>query len=112
MIEEGRQAGWLRLPASALQPWTRFHGATLNGVRFDAVAGKEDRGMAIVAEEKLTNAVPNDESDADDTSAILQIPQTLILSRQLVEEHALYDRHLRDVLDAVGSFAKVVVGIT
>ena len=104
MINDGRESGWLKLPVSAMQPWAEFHGAQLNGIRFDSIPGKEERGTAIVADEDFTVL----EGDDDDNHYnIMVIPQNLILSRKTVEEISKSNYHLREILEATGPFAKV-----
>ena len=101
MISEGRQSGWLRFPVSALQPWAKFHGAQFNRIRFDpTVPGKEDRGTAIVADD-------DELSTEDESLTVMLIPQSLVLSRGLVEEVSKSNHQLREILDAAGPFAKV-----
>ena len=116
MISEGRESGWLRLSPSALQAWARWHGAQFNRIRFATVAGREDRGTAIVADADLA-AADDDDDDGDDgddgisrspDDAIMVIPQSLVLSRSLVEEMAKGgDYQLQGILEAAGPFAKV-----
>ena len=109
MINDGRESGWLKLPVqSALQAWAKFHGAQFNGIRFASIPGKEERGMAIIADKDFA-ATDNDDDDDDgeNHNTVMVISQDLILSRRTVEEISKSNHQLREILEAAGSFAKV-----
>lgn len=94
MIRRGKREGWLDAPKSSLIPWARLNGCHLNNVVIEAVGGK---GLAIVAEQTLNH----------DAGALMTVPRELILSKQTVELFAKSDRHLKEVLEALGSFGQV-----
>lgn len=109
MINDGRESGWLKLPVSALQPWARFHGAQLNGIRFDSIPGKEEQGAAIIAEEDFALKEDADDDVDNDNNGynVMVIPQNLILGRKTVVEMSMSNHQLRGILEAAGPFAKV-----
>jgi hypothetical protein len=98
MIRRGREEGWLREPISALPRWANFHGVKFNGVKIGPLAGLEDRGSTVIAKQELQSA---------HAEPLLVVPKDLIISRSNIELLARADRHLREVLDAIGDFGRV-----
>ncbi|KAL4869762.1 hypothetical protein BDV12DRAFT_167174 [Aspergillus spectabilis] len=94
------------LPIEALIPFARLYGVSLRGVTFSKLRADDgtDKGGAIVTTEQSENGeLPGKE-------VILQVPSDMILSLEMVQEHSKYDRHLREVLEAVGDFGKTARG--
>lgn len=90
------------LPIEAMSSWAKLNGISLEGIAFQKLHGEEgtDKGSAIVATaEKIDK-----EAEAD---TLLTVPSELALTFEYVHNHAKIDRHLRDVLDAVGDFGRV-----
>jgi hypothetical protein len=90
------------LPIEALTPWAKLNGISLEGIAFRKLQGADgtDKGSAIVA-----TVEKNDGEDEADT--LLTVPSDLALTSEFVHNHAKIDRHLREVLDAVGDFGRV-----
>lgn len=98
MIRTGRANGWLKQPIDTLPTWATFHGVSFNGIKISPLPGFEDRGSTVIADRALEGgkAVP-----------LLVVPKELIISRQNIELFAKSDRHLREVLEAIGDFGRV-----
>ena len=82
-------------PLGYLPAW-----ADLNGVRFDGVAVSglsHEKGTGLIATTELCNP----------DAVLMTVPQALILSLENVWIFAKSDRHLRDVLEAVGEYSRV-----
>ena len=84
-----------RLPVGALKPWAALNGLQLNGV--EIVDLGNGHGCGIVATR----------DEYDDGTVFLEVPQELVLSKDLVWNYALSDPDLRQVLDSMGEYAKV-----
>ena len=97
MIRRGRAQGWLKLPIEALAPWARFNGVRSNGISTGLIAGQEARGSAIRSTTTLTQ----------EHNPIMTVPRSLIVSKENVYLHAKSDKHLREVLAAVGESGQV-----
>lgn len=97
MIRRGRAQGWLKLPIESLEPWARFNGVHSNGISTGVIAGHEERGSAIRATTTLTQ----------EHNPIMTVPSDLIVSKENVYLHAKSDRHLREVLEALGESGQV-----
>ncbi|KAF2470099.1 SET domain-containing protein [Lindgomyces ingoldianus] len=95
MIRRGRAEGWLRQPIDALPAWAEFHGVTFNGTTIGQMSGFEQRGSTVIATRDLRGGKED---------PLIMVPKDLILSRQTVDIFAKSDRHLKEVLDAVGDF--------
>lgn len=82
-------------PLGYLPAW-----ADLNGVRFDGVAVSgmpNQKGTGLIATTELC------QPDA----VLIMVPQALILSLENVWIFAKSDRHLREVLEALGEYSRV-----
>ena len=75
-----------------------FHGAAFNQVKIGPLPGFENRGSAVIATHQLPDG---------HVEPLLVVPKELIISRQNIDLLAKSDRHLRDVLDAIGDFGRV-----
>jgi hypothetical protein len=96
------------LPIEALPTW-----AKLNGVRFHGVEIKRlqteydiDKGSAVIATFKKT-AKAFVEGGEIAPEILITVPRDLVLSLELVETWAKSDRHLKEVLNAVGDYGRV-----
>lgn len=100
MINEGKQEGWLKLPAEALQPWAALNNVKLHDVRVGVDPEHPERGAGVFAQRDI-------ESSEDGHTVLMTVPRDLILSEERVEEHAKVDKDFRAVLDSLGEFGRV-----
>lgn len=98
MIKRGRDEGWLKQPIDTLPTWAAFHQVKFNGVNIGPLPGFEDRGSTVIAKEELKGG---------SIEPLLVVPKDLIISRANIDLLAKSDRHLREVLEAVGDFGRV-----
>jgi hypothetical protein len=98
MIKRGRREGWLKEPIEALPTWATFHGVKAIGVTIGPLAGFEERGSTVIAARDL---------QCSNIEPLLFVPRDLIISRENIELLARSDRHLREVLEAIGEFGRV-----
>jgi hypothetical protein len=98
MIRTGRARGWLKQPIDALPAWAAFHGVSFNGVKVGPLPGLEERGSTVIAARDLHGG---------NVEPLLVVPKDLIISRQNIDLLAKADRHLRELLDALGDFGRV-----
>jgi hypothetical protein len=98
MIKRGRKEGWLREPIDAMPTWATFHGVKFNSVKVGPLPGFEDRGSTVIAARTLQGG---------NVEPLLVVPKDLIISRETIELFARSDRHLREVLEAIGEFGRV-----
>lgn len=93
------------LPIEALIPFARLYNIPLRGVTFRKLRAEDgtDKGGAVVA----TEDKPFESNESSDHNVLVKVPSDLILSLEMVQERCKYDQHLREVLEAVGDFAKV-----
>lgn len=81
-----------QLPITALHAY-----AKLNDISFDGVGVRDlgAKGLGLAADRPL---------DAETMSSpnLLHIPHVLILCAEMIEEHAKYDQHFRQLLEVVG----------
>jgi len=96
MIRRGRAQGWLKLPIESLEHWASFNGVQYNGLSVGVIPGQEERGSAI----RLA-------SSSSEDKPLMLVPKDLIISKENVYLHAKSDKHLREVLEAVGEFGQV-----
>lgn len=88
------------LSIESLPVWARLNGVSVSGIAFKRLQSDgTDKGSAIIAEGK---------QDSSSKDVLLQIPSDLILSLEAVDTYAKSDRYLREVLEAVGGFGKVL----
>lgn len=98
MIRRGKQDGWLNLPSNALRPWAELNGVSFDGVNVGQIPGSPDKGCGVVAAKNLKGG---------DGGLLMVIPRDLVLSLKGVELQAKADKHLRELLDALGDYARV-----
>lgn len=98
MIRRGRREGWLKQPIDALPRWVQFNGVEFNGIKIGPIPGLEHRGSTVIAARDLNGG---------HESPLMVVPKDLIISRENINIVAKSDRHLHQVLDAVGEFGYV-----
>ena len=81
------------LPLDALSAWAQVNHVEFNGISVRAIPSR-GTGLAVTA------------SIAERTPLML-VPKDLILSLEQVWIHAKADKHLREVLEAMGDYARV-----
>lgn len=88
------------LSIESLPAWARLNGISVSRIAFKRLQiDGTDKGSAIIAEGR---------QDSHSKDVLLQIPSDLILSLEAVDTYAKSDRYLREVLEAVGGFGKVL----
>lgn len=98
MLRRGKEQGWLSLPISSLQSWASFNRVTIRDISIGPLPGFESRGSAI-----KTNTF----SLSHEQNPVMVVPSELILSKEAVEQYAKSDKHMHELLDAVGDFGRV-----
>jgi hypothetical protein len=84
-----------RLPVEALPAWCRLNGVELYNV--SVREAEQGKGKGIFAAATVSEA----------HSLLLSCPKDLVLSLESIRNQAKVDRHLRELLEAVGEFAEV-----
>lgn len=82
-----------QLPITALHAYAKLNDISFRGVGVQDLGAK---GYGLAAERSL------DSKDAIEPLNLLHIPHALILCAETVEEHAKFDHHFHDLLDAAG----------
>lgn len=85
-------------PADRLEAWAKFNGVDLLNTQIR------------VTETKGTGLFARPDECLSDATTLIVVPKDLVLSLRTVDEYAKADRHLREVLDAVGDFGRVSQG--
>ena len=91
------------LPVYHLTNWARLNGVELSNATVSSkILGPDgtSKGAGLVAK----NSVTEDDST---NRVLLCVPSELVLSKSRTRESRNVNKHLREVLDAVGSFAEV-----
>lgn len=86
---------WGNLPINVLAPWARLNNVEFNGAKVAPLPGSKGSGVIATA----------DSSEGD--APLMSIPQELVLSLDNVWIYAKSDRHLLQVLEAVGDYSRV-----
>lgn len=96
------------LPIEALPIWAKLNGVAFHGVEIKRLRTEYgvDKGSAVIATSKKT-AKALVEGDEIAPEILITVPRDLVLSLELVETWAKSDRHLKEVLDAVGDYGRV-----
>ncbi|EEH33402.1 SET domain-containing protein [Paracoccidioides lutzii Pb01] len=99
------------LPIDAVAAWTRLNNIEFHGVEVKRLETGDgvDKGAAVVATETMSTQELNAEAQAQ-PKILMTVPRDLILSLESVENYAKSDRHLKEVLDAVGDYARTARG--
>ncbi|KAF1821124.1 SET domain-containing protein [Dissoconium aciculare CBS 342.82] len=99
-IQQGKQEGWLQADLGTTYAWLRH-----NGVKFEAVGPRviDGRGTALVASEDIESLSPL-------SREILTVPKELVLSSETVNNHALFDQDLRQVIESLGDWGRTARG--
>jgi hypothetical protein len=85
------------LPITALPAWTKLNDVTFYDISVHDIEGK---GFGLVANRHLSS------DDTFDMPVLLRIPKDLILSAEVVEEHAQVDKDFRELLAAAGGVVR------
>ena len=83
------------LDAGSAARWAQLNSVELNGIEISKLPGS--KGFGILAKQDVT----------EENAILMTVPKDLILSLNNVWLYAKSDYHLREVLEAVGDFAKV-----
>ena len=94
MIRRGKAENWLQMPSGYIPKLASAHGVTLNGVQITSTS----QGLGLLSRKPDGISHP---------SPLIEVPKEHILCKQNVELHSRADKHLRDVLSALGDFGKV-----
>ncbi|KKZ62771.1 hypothetical protein EMCG_02881 [[Emmonsia] crescens] len=99
------------LPINALAAWARLNSVEFHDVEVTRLQTEDgvDKGSAIVATAKKSAQKFDPEVQAE-PKILMTIPPDLVLSQELVETCAKADRHLKEVLDAMGDYARTARG--
>jgi hypothetical protein len=81
-----------QLPITALQAYAKLNDISFQGV---GVQDLGEKGFGLAAERSL-------DSENTDSPGLLHIPHAIILCAEVVEEHAKFDQHFRQLLDVAG----------
>jgi hypothetical protein len=92
-----------QLPITALQAYAKLNDITFLGVGVLELGAK---GYGLAAERPLSS-----EHLADSTD-LLRIPHGLILCTEALEEHAKFDQHFHQLLDAAGGKVNPQLSLT
>lgn len=97
MIREGKTQGWLVAPASSIGLLGASCGVDFGPCNITSIEGK---GAALVANQSVANG-------PDEEKMLVSVPREIVLSKETILLYAKSDKHLRDLLDAVGEWAQV-----
>ncbi|PGG95060.1 hypothetical protein AJ79_10292 [Helicocarpus griseus UAMH5409] len=99
------------LPIDALAAWARLNNVKFHDTEVKRLQTKDgiDKGSAVVVTAKRSAQEFNPEAQAE-PELLMTIPPDLVLSLERVETCAKSDRHLKEVLDAVGDYARTARG--
>ena len=82
------------LPVEQLAPWMQLNGVELNGVTIST----SNNGSGLVATKQLSDLDP----------ILMRVPSTLVLSLENVWVCAKSNKHLLQVLEALGDYSRVL----
>ncbi|KAL9618732.1 MAG: hypothetical protein Q9160_006611 [Pyrenula sp. 1 TL-2023] len=85
-------------PADRLETWAKFNGVDLLNTQIQ------------ITEAKGTGLFARINGRLNGVTKLIVVPKDLVLSLRTVDEYAKADRHLREVLDAVGDFGRTARG--
>ena len=90
------------LPIEQLQAWATLNGAEFNNTCVQRIPSSdgENKGAGVFATRDF-------KTNHDHEAILLSVPHDLVLSQDQVSNYAKSDRHLRDVLEAIGEFGRV-----
>lgn len=83
------------LDIGELPPWAKLNNIEFNGIAISNIPGK-GYGLTVIAER------------SEDDAILMTVPKDLILSYENVWILAKADKHLREVLEAVGNYGRVL----
>ena len=91
----------LTLPITALPVWAKLNGIEFDGVGIERLTDDGvDKGSAVVARKQFPVTEENE--------PLMLVPRDMILSLEAVWNYAKSDKHLREVLEAMGDYARVI----
>ncbi|EEQ91744.1 SET domain-containing protein [Blastomyces dermatitidis ER-3] len=98
-------------PIDALAAWARLNSVQFHGVEVTQLQTEAgvDKGCSVVATAKKSAPEFDPETPAE-PEILMTIPSDLVLSLELVETCAKADRRLKEILDAMGEFARTARG--
>ncbi|PGH00972.1 hypothetical protein GX51_05521 [Blastomyces parvus] len=99
------------LPIDALAAWARLNSVEFHGVEVKQLQTENgvDKGCSVVATAKKSAQGRDPEASAE-PEILMTIPHELVLLLESVETYAKADRHLKEVLDAMGEYARTARG--
>ena len=83
------------LPIEKLNLWAQLNGVEYNGVKINSVPNGRGSGVVTTTEKSVEDAL------------LITVPQDLVLSLENVWVYAKSDKHLQQVLEAVGEYSRV-----
>lgn len=84
------------MPVGNLSAWAKLNGVDFNGVEVAPSPSSRGAGLVLTAQRN------------DKDSILVTVPKDLVLSLENVWIFAKSDKHLKDVLEAVGEYARVL----
>ena len=84
------------LPIETLPTWAKLNGVDFNGVAVVSFGNSRGSGLVGTAQSK------------DEASVLMTVPKDLVLSLENVWIYAKSDEHLKEALEAVGEYARVL----
>lgn len=84
------------LPLGTISTWAKLNSVSSNGVEVAPLLTSRGSGLVITAQRN------------DEDSILVTVPKDLIISLENVWIFAKSDKHLKDVLEAVGEYARVL----
>ena len=94
------------LSIDALPAWARINNVAFHDVEIKTLKAEDgfDKGSAVVS---TCKRLAKGGEGGSYPHILITVPPDLVLSRRLVEECALTDMHLKEVLDAIGEYGMV-----
>ena len=83
------------LSIDQLCAWARLNNVESNGVKITRLQGSKGSGLVATAETSIDNPL------------LMTIPNNLVLSHENVWVYAKSDKHLRQILEATGTYSRV-----
>ena len=84
------------LPIETLLTWANLNGLSFNGAEVAPLPGSRGSGLVATAQRNSEDLI------------LVKVPEDLILSRENVWIFAKSDKHLKEALEAVGEYARVL----
>ena len=84
------------LPLETLATWAKLNGVSFNRVEVAPLPGSRGSGLVVTSQRNIED------------STLVKVPKDLVLSLENVWIYAKSDKHLKDVIKAVGEYARVI----